>query len=299
VSGRRPIRVRLAAFALPLLCVLGATAGPAQAETWATCTGMITSLPAVIGEQGVWCLGQDLSTNVGSGVAITVATNNVTIDCNGFKVGNLAAGTGTAAVGIRALARRNIGVRGCNVRGFATGIELSGSVVAPVSSTGHLVEDNLVEGSTTYGILVKGLNSIVRRNRLMDIGLNATTSPAAIAAIGTVDVLDNLVDGVAAAPGSYQTVWGIYASPSAGAVIARNQVRGVAAELGIAYGLYVAGTNGSVSLLRANIVIANTPTMRWVACSPGDAAVRRDNVLMGNPPYVAGDCSQFGDIVDP
>ena len=49
------------------------------AQSLDTCAGFLDTLPTTISTQGVWCLRHDLSTNIASGNAITVATNNVTI----------------------------------------------------------------------------------------------------------------------------------------------------------------------------------------------------------------------------
>src|SRR5690606_24652633 len=86
--------------ALLLLGGLAATQPARAAQSYDACTGFIDSVPATISTQGVWCLRKDLSTNITSGNAITIATNNVTIDCNDFKLGGLAAGNGSNAFGI-------------------------------------------------------------------------------------------------------------------------------------------------------------------------------------------------------
>ena len=118
------------------------------AESYDNCTGFVDSLPAVISSQGTWCLRKDLATPVGTGVAIDIRTNNVTLDCNDFKIGGLAAGSGTRTNGIGATGRSNITVRHCSVRGFFHGIKLDGA--------GHLIEHNLLDRSTWMGISVAG-----------------------------------------------------------------------------------------------------------------------------------------------
>src|SRR5690606_34496442 len=117
------------------------------------------SLPAVITAQGTWCLRKDLSTSMTSGNAIEIATNNVTLDCNDFKIGGLAAGPATRAVGIHVSERANATVRHCNVRGFSTGALMSGS--------GHLVEDNTFDSNTTNGIHAFGRDSVIRNNQIL------------------------------------------------------------------------------------------------------------------------------------
>ncbi len=77
----------------------GLTLQPAHAaESYDNCTGFIDSVPATITTQGTWCLRKNLATNITTGNAITIATNNVTIDCNDFKIGGLAAGSASRAI---------------------------------------------------------------------------------------------------------------------------------------------------------------------------------------------------------
>jgi len=158
--------------------------GKARAETHATCAGFIDSLPATVTKQGVWCLRNDLSTAITSGNAISIATNNVTIDCNGFKIGGLAAGEGSLATGIRASGRQNAVVRHCNVRGFQYGIYLTGA--------GHLVEDSRFDNNLYMGIHVSGENNVVRRNRVHDTG-GSSAYPYGIYA--SAHVVVNIVAG--------------------------------------------------------------------------------------------------------
>jgi hypothetical protein len=80
-----------------------------RAET-PECT-VITSLPYTISTQGIYCLKGNLATNMTSGNAIEIGTNNVVIDLNGYKIGGLAAGSGTSTYGIYANGRKNITIR--------------------------------------------------------------------------------------------------------------------------------------------------------------------------------------------
>src|SRR5688572_11895990 len=148
--------------ALPGLLGLAVPVQTRAAESYDNCAGFIDSLPATISTQGVWCLRKDVSTAIAAGAAITVATNNVTLDCNDFKLGGLSAGTATATRGILATGRQNIRVRNCNIRGFHTGLDIEGG--------GHLVEDNNLNGNLSVGLRVSGDGSIVRRNSVIDTG---------------------------------------------------------------------------------------------------------------------------------
>ena len=176
-------------LAVTLLLAAGLAIGPARAaESYDNCTGFIDSLPVTITTQGTWCLRGNLGTNITSGQAIRIAANNVTVDCNDFKVGGLAAGDAAETVGIAAEHRQNTTVRHCNVRGFRIGIML-------YEGAGHLVEDNRLDNNLFMGINLTGTNSRVRRNVVQDTGGFAGGAfTYAIGARG--DVVDNTVSGV-------------------------------------------------------------------------------------------------------
>src|SRR5207342_2989370 len=130
----------------------------------------------------------DLSTSISVGQAIQIQANNVTIDCNGYKIGGLAAGTSSLAEGIYAdPSRLNITVRNCGIRGYQFGIDLQGS--------GSLVEDNRLDGNLYVGIQVLGDNNRVQRNRVYDTGgVPGVNISKGISAFG--DVIDNTLVGV-------------------------------------------------------------------------------------------------------
>src|SRR5690606_23489827 len=135
------------------------------------------------------CLDKNLSTSISSGMAITIASNNVTIDCNDFKIGGLGGGASSNAFGIFAGGKQNVTVRHCNVRGFMSGITLA-------SGAGHLVEDNRFDNNLKYGIYMLGAdNSLVQRNRVYDTGGHPSTTDT-VAIYVDADVIDNTVAGV-------------------------------------------------------------------------------------------------------
>jgi hypothetical protein len=201
------------------------------AQSYDNCTGFITSLPATITTQGTWCLNADLTTAITSGNAITVAANNVTIDCNDFKLGGLAAGAGTQTFGIYANTRDNLTIRRCNIRGFYSGTDL-------FSGSGHLVEDNRFDSNTFVGVYVASDRSIIRRNLVIATGGNSLFySPGGIYSIGSVDVLDNTVNGVTA-NGTNVDAYGIFTGSNPDGSISGNRVRGVVkAGTGVVYGI--------------------------------------------------------------
>jgi len=215
--------------ALLLLSVLYcALAAPARAETIATCTGTIDQLPATIDTQGTWCLDHDVSTAITGGGAITIATNNVTIDCNGFKVGGLAAGETSQAIGILAVDQHNVTIRNCGVRGFHRGIALGGG--------GHLVQGNRLDQNLSIGIAMFGDGHHVQDNRVFDTG-GAPAAPSSYGITGSADMIGNTVDGVFATA-TDATVYGIVTFES-GSEVRGNRVRNLAPQgAGQAYGLF-------------------------------------------------------------
>ena len=201
-----------------LVLFAGCFAPCAQAETFHTCGTIINSIPTVITTQGVYCLSHDVATTITTGNAISINTNNVTLDCNGYKIGGLAAGTSSLANGIYAdNTRQNITVRNCGIRGFYYGINLQGGA-------GHLVEDNRLDNNLLVGIQILGDNNRVQRNRIYDTGGTPFNS-SSYGMYVLADVIDNTVSGVfSIATDSY--IEGIdMAGP--GTEARGNQVRGL------------------------------------------------------------------------
>ena len=268
-----------------LTCLALATAAlfvwPGQAEaaeSYDNCTGFITSLPATISTQGTWCLDKNLGTAMTSGNAITIATNNVTIDCNHFKLGGLAAGAGTFAFGISAVSRLNATVRNCNIRGFYRGINFEGA------GGGHLVEDNSFDGNTVYGLFVDDApGSTIRNNLVVDTGGSTTSSGDAfgIHAENGVDIINNTINGVA--PGGTDAhAYGIHTIANGQGSISGNRVRGLAPTgTGAPLGIY--NVNSQRVVIRDNDVQGPGPGIAGgigIRCL-SNAAIARDNVITG------------------
>lgn len=248
------VRIHVGAL---LLC--GLAAGSTQAaESYDTCDGFIDSLPAIVTSQGTWCLRHDLSTAAAGGPAIYLEANNATLDCNGFKLGGLAAGDATAATGIHAVGH-NVTVRNCSVRGFRSGI------VAGTGGGGYVVEDNRVDQSTAIGIEVwNDGGSVVRRNLVTRTGGNAAYPNYGIHAFA--DVLDNTVTGVVA-PVDHAAV-GIDLRGT-GTRARGNRVRGIQATgSGTARGIAAFGTHQSV----VDNHIASVPSVAGTGLGGGGAS---------------------------
>jgi parallel beta-helix repeat protein len=236
--------------AFALLCLIFSLhAAVAHAETFHTCGTVIASLPTVISSQGVYCLTHDLSTAITSGDAIDIQTNNVTIDCNGYKLGGLAAGNGSNAIGIHADdTRLNLTVRNCGIRGFEWGISFEGG-------SGHLIEDNRLDNNLYISMYVYGENNMVRRNRVYDTG-GYIAAASAVAMVVAADVIDNTISGVFAANTTTSLTGIEMQGPNT--VASGNHVSGLAVTgAGTGIGIYAENTTMSV---RDNDIAAATTT---------------------------------------
>ncbi len=146
---------------------------PGRAET-TNCTA-VTALPAVIGAPGVYCLTSDLSTSMTSGTAITIQSDDVVLDLNDHllkDVPSIFVLSPTQAVGIGAVGRHNITIRNGTVRGFNRGIYLQESYA---HSSGHLIERVRTDQSGAIGIVVYGVQSVVRNNIVTNSGVTLGT----------------------------------------------------------------------------------------------------------------------------
>jgi hypothetical protein len=271
---------------------LFAAAAPAPAaESYDSCAGIIGALPAVIATQGTWCLDADRSTALTSGAAIEITANNVTIDCNGFKLGGLSAGAGTATVGILANTRTNLTVRNCHVRGFRSGVQLNGE--------GIVVEDNRFEANTQRGVTLSGERNAVRRNLVTDTGGSTIGTGLAygIVATGTTDIADNTISGVTARTGTNQGAWGIYvAGPGADSAVENNRVRHVLRD-----GTGPSAAIRSVASGRTTVIgnsLFGTGVGAGVQCANENGAVTGNSVLAFGTALV-GCSDDGGNVVKP
>jgi len=277
------------------ILVLLALAGPANAaQSYDNCTGFIDSVPATITTQGVWCLRADLSTAIGGGNAITIATNNVTIDCNHFKLGGLAAGPGTGAMGIYALGRLNATIRNCNIRGFFHGILISGA------GGGHVIEDSRFDGNTYVAIRINADSVAIRNNHIVETGGSTIYSDAfgmGIESGSGIDVSGNTVSGVTATTGNANAN-GIWLGSTPELSVRNNLVRGLLPSgTGSSYGIisiaatgvvidgnivHGPGSAGSVGITCSNTTgTATRNTVRRFATGVSNC-VQLDNVVNNN-----------------
>src|SRR5215831_15910100 len=153
------------------------------AET-TVCTA-ITTVPFTITAPGIYCVTQDIGTNLAAGAAIQINTSNVVVDLNGHRLGNVVAGPGNTAIGIRAVDRANLTIKNGTVRGFKFGILLDDSG----NSSGHIVEDIRADLNTFTALQIEGTSNIIRNNLILETGGTTTFGP-------NTNVYGIVVDGV-------------------------------------------------------------------------------------------------------
>ena len=274
--------------------VLLVASSPARAaHSFDSCTGTIASLPAVISTQGTWCLTSDLATSLASGAAISVNVNNVTIDCNGFKLGGLGAGMGTGTIGVQGTTRSNLVVRNCHFRGFRIGVQGTGS--------GFRIHDNRLEGSTQRAVSIGGDEHTVRGNIVTDTGGSTIGTGAGygIVVSGSGDVIENTIGNVFARAGSAQGAWGILVNDDevpAHTTVAANRIRGVLGDgAGASVAIRTAAT-GRTTLLD-NVAFGNGVGI-GLQCVTNTGAVR-GNSLLGFATGISGCSSDGANVVKP
>jgi len=244
--------------ALIVLAALMGLAGPAAADETTFCNFFITTLPYTIATQGHYCFNQNLSTAITTGNAITVNSDFVVIDLNNFKLGGGSAGLATNAIGIASVAHRNITIRNGNIRGFKYGISLTGT------GGGHLIENNLLDGNTYYGVRANGDLVVIRNNIVTNTGGSTTT-------------------------GNYWT-YGIYAATSGSGAITfvRDNVISNTFSTNVAYGTYGIGARVTDhNLVKMGAHTAGNAVGMW-------ANQCRDNTVLSNTSGNAFSCTQIG-----
>jgi hypothetical protein len=154
------------ALCLASLSLLGPRTAHA-APALGNCTGFIDTLPATISAPGTWCLRASLVSGTWEGApnaAITIASNDVVLDCNGFGI----KGPGIQShTGISGYQVNRVTVRRCSVSQFELGIA--------VEDYDDVASDLRFEGNVVTDIGYAGLwsterNTVMTGNRVARIG---------------------------------------------------------------------------------------------------------------------------------
>jgi hypothetical protein len=257
-------------FAFATLVLLAA-AFTARAET-TDCTEI--TYPTYIYTPGIYCFKRSFSI---AGGGIVVVADDVVIDLNGHVLENTE-GPATSATGIRSENQKNITVRNGTIRGFRTGVMLGGTEL----SSGHLVENMLIDRNLTTGIAVSGREGVVRRNRVIRTGGSSVGPHAFGINVGGngIRVLDNEV--TATLEGAGGQAWGIYAYQIKGGAVERNLVSNAAFGPSASTGIFV--TTATQGLALVGNRVANMRT----GISAG-AALYMDNTVGGaTTPFSGG-----------
>jgi len=274
---------------------------PSQAaQSYAGCTGIIDSVPAVIDTPGTWCLKQDLATSINSGMAITLAADGITLDCNGFAIDGRAGGNESTSYGIFAQNRRRAIIRHCHIQGFLYGVLLTQDNGTDSLRVGHVIEGNYLEATTSTGLHIEGAGSVVRSNRVANIGGSTINGfHIGIETWYSVDVLDNTISGVASK--TAKSASGIYAYRNANGTISGNRVRDIQAGgesmgfVGAGWGISLTG-NGRATIRSNDLSVipdANASIYtNGVECDSPSARAS-DNVINGFATSLRG-CSDAG-----
>jgi hypothetical protein len=245
----------------------------------------VTSLPAVISTQGLYCLTGNLATAQTSGDAITITANNVTLDLNGWKVGGQAAGTGTNAYGIYSAAA-NVTIKNGIVRGFLVGIELDGR--------GATVQGITADQNTNVGINVQGQGSVVQGNQVVDTG--GSTVAASVPAAGIVTygsgslIQNNLVSGLTATGSGGE--YGIFVGNSATQSTARGNIVSDTARpsSSSSFGIDMEGPS---AVAASNNIVTNFTY--GVDYTSGSGTYSRNTVISCDTPYAGGTAGSGND----
>ena len=233
--------------------------GEVQAQNTAPPCTPIASLPAVISQQGNYCLAANATLNITSGQAIKIDADNVTLDCQNYSITNSAVSATGSSAAIRATSRFNLLIRNCRILGgFTDGIYVHMPLGSPTSSFYNRIEDNYVAGPFRYGILGSGSAIEVRGNKVYDIGGHQNSSAygiriggSSVSAYKFQVVENNLVAGTNSPSGN---AFGIYSDNSLGSMFIGNRISGTTGfgPNYRSYGIRVA--SGEANTFRDNII---------------------------------------------
>ena len=285
------------AFALLFLLLASLGAGGARAaRSLDACTDFITALPATISTPGYWCLSQDLTTSTNPFAAITISADNVTLDCNGFRIDGSGGDPAIYSGGITTGKNYDITIRNCQVRGFRTCISVGKDPL--VNAPGRfLVEDNRLDRCGSQGIVLTGEKSVIRGNIVLETANSISQLGAfGITAYGSVDILDNIVSGVRSQNAG---AGGIWTGRTLGSTVRGNLVRGVRRNgtAGAFYALFNS-YEGTRLTIRDNTFIGEAlPNSTGIHCDITTSHAKNNTIMGFANPRVG--CVDDGNTIKP
>ena len=218
-----------------------------------SCTAIAT-VPTTISAPGNYCLVDNYTVNQSAGAAITIASNDVSLDCDGHSLKNLSTANNGTSSGIYAYGRNNLTVKNCRITGgFTNGIDIIQSNTVANRSYYNTIENNYIAGPLLHGIRAYGSVIEVTNNRVYDIGGQLNTYAIGIRLGGSTAtgsfrlhiVRGNYVVGTTS---PYSYAYGIFSDNSLASAFLDNGVAGTAGATGKAtYGMYILGTYNRMS----------------------------------------------------
>lgn len=233
---------------------------PSKASAQEAACTTIESLPATIGAPGNYCLAANATVNITTGAAITIAANGVTVDCRDFTLSN-SGGTNTgSSTGIYAQSQYNLLVKNCRiVGGFTDGISLTMPMGGFNTSFYNRIEDNYVVATYRHGILAYGSAVEVLRNRVYDVGGQASGPSIGIRIGGGAQSMNKfqVVDGnlVAGVSSSINNGFAIFSEGSVGALFRGNTLTGTRGAEPNFRGTGIRVANGTANTVRDNHIL--------------------------------------------
>ncbi|MFP7723012.1 hypothetical protein [Lysobacter sp. A3-1-A15] len=212
----------------------------------------ISSLPATIGTPGKYCLVANHTVNLNAGNAITIASNDVTLDCDGHAIKNTSTANNGSSAGIHANSRNGITVKNCRVMGgFTNGIDLFQINSGANTSYYSTIQDNYIAGPFLHGIRAYGSALEITGNRVYDIGGQAGTYAIGIRVGGSANGFRlHVVRGnyVAGTNSPFSAAYGIFSDNSLVSAFLDNGIVGTSPAAGKpAYGMYIKGQHNRLA----------------------------------------------------
>jgi parallel beta-helix repeat protein len=252
----------------------------ASGAAWAGCTSISTP-GYTIKSGGSYCLTANL---VATSNGVSIAANNVDLDCGGYTIDGSAQAISTAKRGIVGTGRSGVTVHDCTTKGFIEGIRLTG--------TGNNIHDNVVIAPTSRGIYVDGEENIIDNNRISDAGGTSNTSWGAfgIYALGPSIIRDNVVSGVVPTAGSNKSGYGIYTARNDAGVLQGNTVRNVLSD-GDQIAMALTAYGSANAVLKENILVNPPGTYGYALYCSGTGSVTNGNIFQGFEDGIAAACT--------
>ncbi len=225
----------------------------------------ITAVPYTISAPGKYCVTGNL-TVAAAGSAITINTDNVTLDFGGYELSGVGI-MGGSNNGITLVNRNNIVIRNGSLRAFDAG-------VYSVTGLNVTVEDMSISSVGSGISTINGSHYSFRSNRIFDAlyrGISLSQSLPFL--INAQDQVANVSDNEISAIGgvnqaSSSVVYGIYAQYNV-SIVSNNKISGVRGATGSA-GIYLA--RGSVAV--GNTILAASIGINCEPNAPSEKAVR-------------------------